>query len=136
MKIAIPIAQGRLHDHFGGSREFALIQVDPEKKAVLSSETLPAPQHVPGAFPRWLREQGVSVVIVGGIGRRALDLLAKSGITVRIGAPEALPDRLVAAYLNGQLTQVPNACEHHGHDHDHGHGHGHGHDHGHDQHPD
>jgi hypothetical protein len=67
MKIAIPHENGHLHGHFGGSCEFALVQVDPEKKVSLRTEVLPAPEHQPGAFPRWLREQGVTVVIVGGI---------------------------------------------------------------------
>jgi predicted Fe-Mo cluster-binding NifX family protein len=29
MKIAIPVENGRLNSHFGGSRHFALIEVDP-----------------------------------------------------------------------------------------------------------
>ena len=121
--IAIPVADGRLHGHFGGCREFALIQVDPEQKLTLHTEVLPAPEHQPGAFPRWLREQGVEVVIAGGIGQRALANFAQHGITVRAGFADAPVEQLVAAYLNGQLTATPDGCEHHGHHHDHEHGH-------------
>jgi predicted Fe-Mo cluster-binding NifX family protein len=131
MKIAIPHENGRLHGHFGGCREFALVQVDPENKVVLSTEVLPAPEHQPGAFPRWLREQGVTAVIVGGIGRRALDIFARHDIAVCAGWPEASVEVLIAAYLSGQLTRSPEGCAHHGHQHDHEHGHPHhGHDHG------
>lgn len=127
MRIAIPHESGRLHGHFGGCREFALIQVDPEKKSALCTEVLPAPEHQPGVFPRWLLEQGVEVVIAGGIGKRALANLAHYGIAVRAGTPDARIEALVAAFLSGQLNTPPEGCEHHGHDHDHGHGHHHDH---------
>ncbi len=65
MKIAIPVENGRLHSHFGGSRQFAVVEVDPNTKAAVRVETLPASEHQPGAFPRWLRELGVEAVING-----------------------------------------------------------------------
>ena len=117
MKIAIPVENGRLNSHFGGCRHFALIEVDPNTKGTLRSETLPAPEHQPGAFPRWLREQGVEVVIVGGIGQRALAIFAQHGITVVAGLPDQPVEALVEAYLNGWLTGKPEGCAHQGHDH-------------------
>jgi predicted Fe-Mo cluster-binding NifX family protein len=124
MKIALPVEHGRLHGHFGGCREFALV---PEKRTVLATAVVPAPEHQPGAFPRWLREQGVQLVIAGGIGRRALALFAQHGITVRAGVSGAPVTALVAAYLDGRLTSEPDGCEHHGHHHGPGHGHHHPH---------
>lgn len=128
MKIAIPVENDCLHGHFGGCRQFALVEADPESKTVLATRTVPAPAHQPGLFPRWLREQGVTAVIVGGIGRRALEIFAHHGITVRAGWPDARVEVLVAAYLSDQLTTPPDGCEHHGHHH--GHEPGHHHDHG------
>jgi predicted Fe-Mo cluster-binding NifX family protein len=119
MKIAIPHENGRLHGRFGGCREFALVQVDAEKRVTQKTDVLPAPEHKPGAIPRWLREQGVEVVIAGGIGHRALDIFSHHGITVRAGKPGARVEALVASYLRGVLTNPPNGCEHHGHVHDH-----------------
>lgn len=57
--IALPVAEGRLHGHFGGCREFAFIEADPETRTVRAKRTVPAPPHQPGLFPLWLREQGV-----------------------------------------------------------------------------
>lgn len=128
MKIAIPHENGRLHGHFGGCREFALVEVDPHNKVTLRTDIVPAPEHQPGLFPRWLRELGVEVVIAGGIGHRALANFAHHGISVRAGLPEAALTELVTAYLDGRLTDTPAGCEHHG-GHDHGHGHGHDHHH-------
>jgi predicted Fe-Mo cluster-binding NifX family protein len=131
MKIALPVENGRLHAHFGGSGPFAVVEVNPNTKATLRSETLPAPDHQPGAFPRWLQSLGVELVIVGGIGRRALAIFAQHGIQVRAGQPNAPVEALVAAYLEGRLIQTPEGCAHH---HEHGHHHHHGHDHPHDTH--
>ena len=128
MKIAIPVENGRLHSHFGGSRQFAIIEVDPNTKATVRAETLPAPEHQPGAFPRWLRGLGVEVVVVGGIGHRALAIFAQHGIQVRAGQHDAPVEALVAAYLEGRLVQTPEGCAHHHHEHGHEHGqspHGH-----------
>lgn len=127
MKIAIPIENGRLHGHFGGCLQFALVDVDAGQKNLQNTEIVPAPEHRPGLFPRWLRQQGANVVIAGGIGQRALAAFAHYGIIVRSGIPGAPVERLVKAYLNGLLMVTPDGCGHHGHQHDHHHEHEHGH---------
>jgi predicted Fe-Mo cluster-binding NifX family protein len=120
MKIAIPVENGRLHHHFGGCHEFALVEVDADKKLALRTEVVSAPDHRPGLFPRWLRQLGVEVVIAGGIGRRALANFADHGIAVRAGVTDSPVEQLVAAYLSGKLGVAPEGCDHHGHGHHHG----------------
>lgn len=129
VRIAIPVTNGRLHSHFGGCGEFALVDADAETRAVIATQTLPAPPHAPGVFPRWLREQGAKVVIVGGIGQRALDNFALHGITVRSGQPESTVETIAADFLAGRLSAVPVGCTHHGDNGDHHHHHGHDHAH-------
>jgi predicted Fe-Mo cluster-binding NifX family protein len=124
VRIAIPIMGGRLHDHFGGCTQFAIVDADLERKRILSSRPVTAPPHEPGLFPSWLREQGVQAVIVGGIGRRALDLFAKAQIEVRSGRSGSSIEELVNEFMAGTLTGAPNACASHGHHHDHAHGEG------------
>ena len=68
MRIAIPMASGKLALHFGHCEQFALIDVDPATKQILNQDFVAAPDHQPGLLPRWLREKGVNVVISGGIG--------------------------------------------------------------------
>ena len=126
--IAIPTAGGRLHGHFGGCREFTLVQVDPEKRKIISIRAVTPPPHAPGLFPRWLREQGANVIIVGGIGQRAIAIFAQEGIEVRAGEPDATVEALAAAYLDGRLVNEPQSCAHH-HDDGSGHHHHHGEDH-------
>ena len=127
VRIAIPVSNGRLHGHFGGCREFMLVDADTQSLTVSATQTLPAPAHTPGAFPKWLREQAARVVIAGGIGRRALDIFTLHGIVVVAGEVNARVEVLVAAYLAGMLTGSPVACAHHGQQHDHEHEHNHDH---------
>lgn len=120
LRIAIPTSAGRLHGHFGGAKEFTLVDADREAGVVTAKQVVAAPPHQPGLFPRWLREQGVQVVLAGGIGRRALELFAQQGITVRAARPDSPADAAANDFLTGQLTQSPESCAHHGHhDHDH-----------------
>jgi ATP-binding protein involved in chromosome partitioning len=112
MRIAMPVADGRLSMHFGHAERFALVDVDEKQKTVLGSRLAPAPDHEPGVLPRWLKAQGVNVVITGGMGRRAQDLFAQSGVCVITGAAPDTPEDVAAAYLDGTLQAGPNVCDH------------------------
>ncbi len=112
MKIAIPLADGRLTMHFGHCASFALIEVDRAKKNILSRNDVIPPPHEPGLLPPWLADQGVKVVIAGGMGQRAQGLFAAQDIQVFVGAPVDTPEALVADYLSGTLQSGVNACDH------------------------
>lgn len=112
MRFAIPIQDGRLSRHFGHCERFALIDFDPKLDTVVDKKELKAPPHQPGLLPQWLAEQGVDVVIAAGLGPRALSLLAEQGIRVIVGAQAETPNRLVAAYITGELKIGENVCDH------------------------
>ncbi len=112
MRIAIPIVNGALSAHFGHCETFALIDVDPDTKKILGRQDLQPPPHEPGVLPRWLSEQGVKVIIAGGMGQRALGLFTQQKITVCVGAPALAPEDLVAQYLAGTLETGRNVCDH------------------------
>ena len=112
MRIAIPVANGQLARHFGHCEEFALVEVDESTKKVGGTELLTPPSHEPGALPRWLHEQGATVIIAGGMGQRAQQLFAQNGIAVVVGASADTPDRIVSAYLDGSLQPGDNICDH------------------------
>jgi len=112
MRIAIPMADGKLAVHFGHCRQFALIDADPDTAAVGRPAHLDAPPHEPGVLPKWLAHNGVDVVIAGGMGRRAIDLFAQHGIEVIVGAPSDDPETIARAYVNDTLTSGSNVCDH------------------------
>ena len=112
MRIAIPLADGRLCMHFGHCEKFALVDCDSTAKAIIKTDTVAAPAHEPGLLPRWLAERGATVIIAGGMGARAQGLFSERGITVVTGAPAGTPEQIVTAYLNGTLVTGANACDH------------------------
>jgi len=112
MKIAIPVTNGRLASHFGRCEEIAMIDADAGTRKIIRVEMLTPPPHEPGVLARWLHEQGVDVVIAGGMGCRAEQRLAQVGVTVVIGAPNLAAEEVVLFYLNGTLQTGANICDH------------------------
>ncbi len=112
MRIAIPLAEGRLAMHFGHCQTFALLDVDKATGAVSKRQDLQPPPHEPGVLPRWLHEQGANLIIAGGMGQRAQMLFAENKIQVLVGAPAETPEKLTADFLAGKLQTGTNACDH------------------------
>lgn len=112
MRIAIPLADGKLATHFGHCEKFALVDADRSTKQIADIEIIEAPEHEPGLLPRWLAERGVHMVIAGGMGSRAQTLFAEQHIHVIVGAPVETPEELVKAYLSDTLYSGENVCDH------------------------
>jgi len=112
MKIAIPLTEGKLSQHFGHCEQFAVIDVDSDSKSIKNQELLSPPPHEPGVLPRWLHENNVNVIIAGGMGQRAQQLFAQNDIKVVTGASDNSAEELVTQYLNGNLECGQNICDH------------------------
>ncbi|MDL1988999.1 MAG: NifB/NifX family molybdenum-iron cluster-binding protein, partial [Deltaproteobacteria bacterium] len=96
--------------HFGHCKEFALIDV--EENIIKKKETLVPPPHEPGVLPKWLHEQGVNVIIAGGMGNKAQVLFNEQNIKVVTGAQPLEPEELINSYLNNALVTGNNLCDH------------------------
>ncbi|MDD3644581.1 MAG: NifB/NifX family molybdenum-iron cluster-binding protein [Bacteroidales bacterium] len=116
-KIAIPMENGKLSAHFGHCQYFAVIAVQ-DKKIVEITQHMP-PEHRPGVYPRWVAALGVTDVIAGGIGQRAIDLFNEQGINVFAGAPIKSEEEIVNEFLAGKLSLSANYCNHDGDHHSH-----------------
>lgn len=112
IKIAIPLANQCLCMHFGHCETFAVIDVDLDQRKIVAREDLTPPPHEPGVLPRWLAEQGVELILAGGMGSRAQGLFAEHNIRVVVGLPAESPEKLVELYLGGNLQAGVNACDH------------------------
>lgn len=110
MKIAFPLTAGELSAHFGHCEVFSIYTVEDGK--IVSSELVDPPVHEPGSHPRFLHEKGVSVVISGGMGIRAQELMAENGIKTFVGVCPRPLDELVKLYLDGELEAGENLCDH------------------------
>ena len=109
-KIAIPVENGKLSVHFGQSHDFFLYEI--RNGEVEKREEVVPPEHGPEVYPRWLAGQGVTDVITGGIGQKAIDVFLGKGINVFDGAPVKEADELLAAFLAGHLESLGNYCDH------------------------
>ena len=106
MKIAVPVHQGRFCGHFGGAEAFALYTVDEESRTISDRELGAPPEHGRGVFPMWLRQQGATVVLAGGMGPRAANIFAHHGVEVVLGVVGEDPERMVRNYLAGTLEST------------------------------
>ena len=114
-KIAVPVVGGMLSSHFGHCEEFLFATAEDGKITGMSK--LVPPPHEPGVIPNWLAEQGATVVLVGGMGERAQDILKSRGVAVICGVQPGNPVELVNQYLAKNLTAGGNSCNHEEGDH-------------------
>jgi len=114
MIIAIPVREGRFSSHFGGADAFAMYTVDETNRNVSEQEFVKPPEHGRGVFPVWLRKQGVTTVLAGGMGPRASNIFVGQGIDVVLGAEGDDPKAMARAYLDGTLAFSGELCHEHG----------------------
>ncbi|MGE4587218.1 MAG: NifB/NifX family molybdenum-iron cluster-binding protein [Mangrovibacterium sp.] len=107
---AIPLQNGRLCQHFGHCQQFSLVEV--ENGSITGENLLTPPPHEPGLLPAWLAGKGVTDVIAGGMGQRAVSLFNAQGIRVNVGAQPKDPKELVSEWLKNELITGDNACDH------------------------
>ena len=108
--LVVPVSGGKLSAHFGHCEQFAFIETQNGK--IMETEMHNPPGHEPGVLPSWLYEQGADVIIVGGMGDMAQQLLKEKGIEVIIGAPMDSPESLANQYLSNILVAGANVCDH------------------------
>ena len=84
MKIAVTYDNGEIFQHFGKTESFKVYEVEDNK--VVSSEVIGSNGTGHGALAGLLAEQGVNVLICGGIGGGAQTALTEAGIELCAGA--------------------------------------------------
>ena len=113
MKIAVTYDNGEIFQHFGKTESFKVYEVEDNK--VVSSEVIGSNGTGHGALAGLLAEQGVNVLICGGIGGGAQTALTEAGIELCAGA-QGNTDQAVESYLNGELVSSGANCDHHHHE--------------------
>lgn len=109
-KIAIPTENGVLSTHFGHCKHFTLFEIS--ENTIANETVVEAPPHEPGLLPKWLAENGVTEIISGGIGQKAVTLFQANNITIHAGASNKPANDLVTDLLQGKLQTGVNACDH------------------------
>lgn len=85
MRIAIPVAQGKIAPHLGHCETFLIADVDQGK--VVKEVEVPNPGHGPGGPPPlFVLQQGVNQVVAWGMPEHAQGMFAQFGVKVQLGA--------------------------------------------------
>ena len=100
MKIAVTYEGGLIFQHFGHTSHFKIYEIEQDK--VVSAQVVDAAGFGHGALAGFLKQQGVQVLICGGIGGGAQMALAEAGIQL-FGGVSGDADEAVAALLAGQF---------------------------------
>lgn len=112
MKIAVASEGEQVTHHFGHCQNFNIFEV--KNNGIMERKSVDNPGHKPGALPVFLSNEGVQVVIAGGVGKRAVELFDEKGIEVITGI-RGKADEVVIQYLAGQLESSGEVCEEHQH---------------------
>lgn len=113
MKIAIACDGKEVSAHFGHCEEYALYEAT--DSIIAYTKTLKSPGHEPGKLPVFLAENGVNLVIAGGMGARAVQLFQDYGISVILGMSGPV-DLAAQNYITGNLKSSGSICSHHDHE--------------------
>lgn len=116
MKIAVPLADGKLSSHFGHCEQVSFIDVDLDTKEIVSTLVEIPPEHTTGSLPKFVGAHGANLLLVGSIGAMAKKFLAEDEVEVIDGCPVDTPETLVKALMDETLTSGSNECQSgHGH---------------------
>ncbi len=111
-RIAVPTRDGHVDDHFGHCDHYTVYGLD--ESGIVSKERLDSPEGCgcKSDIAYTLHYMGVSVMLAGNIGQGAVNKLGGVGIEVVRGCKGDVDD-LVRAYMNGQVSDNGEVCEHH-----------------------
>lgn len=111
MKIAITYENEKVFQHFGHTEKVKVYTVENNK--VISAEVLDTNGAGHELLVNFLKDNGVEVLICGGIGAGAKVALEKAGIKL-FGGVSGNCDEILTAYLNKSLKYNPDTtCTHH-----------------------
>lgn len=111
-KIAIAAEGHSVCEHFGHCEGFNIYTT--QNGVIVAKDFLANPGHKPGLLPNLLNDQGVHVVIAGGMGAGAIEIFNEKGIDVITGA-RGMVDQTIATYLDGKLLSTGSVCHDHQH---------------------
>jgi predicted Fe-Mo cluster-binding NifX family protein len=128
MKIAVPVTiDNRIDSHFGHCEYFNIYSVSGSKE-IGEVKKIPSSNGCgcKSGIATVLSDEGVTVMLAGGIGGGAINVLNSNGIDVVRGC-NGNPEQLVKLYIDGKLSDSGESCHQHEHHHQHGHSHGESH---------
>lgn len=113
MKLAVTFENGNIFQHFGHTENFKIYDI--ENGVIKESRVVNSNGTGHGALAGFLKNEGVDVLICGGIGAGAQTALANAGIRL-YGGVSGSADEAADALLEDRLEYDANVkCSHHHH---------------------
>lgn len=114
MKIAVPVTRNnQIDEHFGHCEFYSVFTIS-EQNEIAKTETIPSVQGCGCKSNRanTLAENGVRVMLAGGIGAGAMNVLNASGIEVIRGC-SGDASSVVKSFLKGSINDNGESCHQH-----------------------
>jgi predicted Fe-Mo cluster-binding NifX family protein len=108
VKIAIPTVNGVMSGHFGHCEKFYIAEI--KNNEIIDKYFLTPPPHEFGVFPKWLAEEGVSVLLCGGIGYKAIQIFNEFGVQVISGIMKTDLNEIIRDFLNDSIVAEGGTC--------------------------
>jgi predicted DNA-binding protein (UPF0251 family)/predicted Fe-Mo cluster-binding NifX family protein len=123
MIIAAPYLQGNINAHFGSTQSFLVAETADGEVKQTSIFEVQGMQHNHSGIAGFLKEQGVEVILAGGMGAPMQQALKQAGFQLfcGVGGPAL---EAVQAFLRGEIVHSEATCGHHHGEHHHGDQHG------------
>lgn len=115
MKIAVPTVGDQIDQHFGHCEKYSVFTIEENAIKTLEYMESPAGCGCKSNMASVLAQSGVKILIAGGIGNGAVNVLANNGIKTIKGASGTVRDA-VELYLQGGLADSGDICQSHTHD--------------------
>jgi predicted Fe-Mo cluster-binding NifX family protein len=122
MKIAVPLTENKqIDDHFGHCEYYGVYTVS-DSKEITDMQILPSPQGCgcKSNIAMELAGDGVTVMLAGGMGEGAVNVLGNFGIKVIRGCSGDATE-VVKMFISGNLTDSGISCMQHKHHNGEGH---------------
>lgn len=115
MKIAVPTVGDQVDQHFGHCEKYSVFTVEDNAIKTLEYMESPVGCGCKSYMASVLAQSGVEILIPGGIGNGAVNVLTSNGIKTVKGASGNVSNA-VGSYLQGKLVDSGDICQSHSHD--------------------
>lgn len=109
VKVAISSDGDSVSAHFGRCQKYIFASI--KDRALVEKQEVLNPGHEPGFLPQFLKEQGVNVMIAGGAGPRAVEILKQNGIDCILGVSGNV-NQVLDLFIQGKLEAGESSCDH------------------------
>ncbi|HOU80273.1 MAG: NifB/NifX family molybdenum-iron cluster-binding protein [Methanoregulaceae archaeon] len=108
-RVAIAVDGNGVSSHFGHCEKFTVYHI--RNREIFHHEIILNPGHEPGKLPRLLASCGVTDILAGGMGMKAVQLFEEQGIHVMCGITGPV-DQVIRAFCEDRITAGESTCHH------------------------